>query len=254
MRPHVGRDVADPEARAMVRRAHDAQPQRVGRYRIDVVRRRELVEIQLASLSAIRDKVASLAVEHRVLLVKPLVARKLLVKRARPGGRIVARRWSPKRATMLDLFEELVHFTRVFPRPRLTLEVLLMKHQIALGELEPRGLLVIERADGPGVLERGGKLRLGAVERDLEGLRVDAEEKRAARDGLIGLYENLDDTAVDIGADRDLVRLDVGIIGRHVTAAGKVEVSAGHQGDERADERDNEDRERAAGGGPEPCT
>jgi hypothetical protein len=101
--------------------------QRVGRYRIDVVRGDELVEIQLASLSAIRDKIAALVKDHRVLLVKPIIAAKHLVKRRRAGGRIVSRRRSPKRRTVLDLFEELVHFTRVFPHRRLTLEVLLVE-------------------------------------------------------------------------------------------------------------------------------
>ena len=104
-----------------------AVEQRVGRYRIDVVAGRELIEIQLGSLSAIRDKIAALVQRHRVRLVKPIIARKLLVKQHRAGGRVVSRRNSPKRGELLDLFEELVHFTRVFPHPRLTLEVLLVE-------------------------------------------------------------------------------------------------------------------------------
>jgi hypothetical protein len=101
--------------------------QRVGRYRIDVVRAGQLVEIQLASLSAIRDKIAALVKEHRLLLVKPIIARKHLVKCKRAGGQVVSRRLSPKQSTVLDVFEELVHFTRVFPHRRLTLEVVLVE-------------------------------------------------------------------------------------------------------------------------------
>jgi hypothetical protein len=101
--------------------------QRLGRYRIDVVQQDRLVEIQLASLSAIRDKIAVLVKQHDVLLVKPIIARKYLVKRRRPAGRIVSRRRSPKQRTLLDVFEELVHFTRVFPHRRLTLEVPLVE-------------------------------------------------------------------------------------------------------------------------------
>lgn len=97
--------------------------QRVGRYRIDVVNGRQLVEIQHSSLTAIRDKIAALVKEHRVVLVKPIVVEKHLVKRKRKGGRVASRRRSPKRGQLLDLFEELVHFTRVFPHRRLTLEV-----------------------------------------------------------------------------------------------------------------------------------
>jgi hypothetical protein len=101
--------------------------QRLGRYRIDVVRGNQLVEIQLASLSAIRDKIKSLLKKHDVLVVKPIIIRKHLVKRKREGGQVISRRRSPKQRTLLDVFEELVHFTRVFPHKRSTLEVLLVE-------------------------------------------------------------------------------------------------------------------------------
>jgi hypothetical protein len=97
-------------------------------YRIDVVDRRRLIEIQHGGLSAIRDKVSRLlAAEHRLTVVKPIVARKHLVKRSEPGGPVVDRRRSPKRGRAVDLFDELVHFTRVFPHRRLTLEVALVE-------------------------------------------------------------------------------------------------------------------------------
>jgi hypothetical protein len=95
-------------------------------YRIDAVRAGELVEIQHASLAAIRDKVRRLLRSHRVRVVKPIVANKLLVKLDARGGREVSRRRSPKRGVLLDVFDELVYFTRVFPHKRLTFEVLLV--------------------------------------------------------------------------------------------------------------------------------
>src|SRR5689334_6068910 len=101
--------------------------QRVGRYRIDVVRGKQLVEIQLAPLTSIRDKIAALVKKHDVLVVKPVIVTKHLVKLRRAGGQVVSRRRSPKRRTLLDIFEELVHFTRVFPHRRLTLEVVLIE-------------------------------------------------------------------------------------------------------------------------------
>lgn len=101
--------------------------QRLGRYRIDVVQKDRLVEIQLASLSSIRDKVAALLKRHEVMVVKPIIARKHLVKRRRAGGRVVSRRISPKQGRLLHLFDDLVHFTRVFPHRRLTLEVPLIE-------------------------------------------------------------------------------------------------------------------------------
>lgn len=99
----------------------------LGRYRIDVVRGDQLVEIQHGSLAGIRDKVRRLLAHHRVLVVKPIIARKLLVKRSAKDGDVDRRRISPKRGTILDLFDELVHFTRVFPHRRLTLEVPLIE-------------------------------------------------------------------------------------------------------------------------------
>jgi hypothetical protein len=108
---------AEGEAQVEIRR---------GNYRIDAVAGDELVEIQHGSLAAIRDKVRVLLTEHSVRVVKPLLASKLLVKRARRGGPIVDRRLSPKRCTLLSLFDELVYFTKVFPHPRLTLEVVLV--------------------------------------------------------------------------------------------------------------------------------
>jgi hypothetical protein len=96
-------------------------------YRVDAVRGRRLFEIQHGALGAIRDKIRTLLEAHTVVVVKPIVAAKLLVKLAEQGGAEVKRRMSPKRGQVLDLFDELVHFTRVFPHPRLTLEVPLVE-------------------------------------------------------------------------------------------------------------------------------
>jgi hypothetical protein len=100
---------------------------RHGRFRIDAVRGRQLVEIQHGSLAAIRDKIRTLLADHRVLVVKPIVASKQIVKQSGPDGEIVGRRLSPKRETLLAIFDELVYFTNVFPHPRLTLEAVLVE-------------------------------------------------------------------------------------------------------------------------------
>ncbi|QDT70249.1 hypothetical protein MalM25_31950 [Planctomycetes bacterium MalM25] len=100
---------------------------RHGRYRIDVVRKDLLIEVQHGGLSAIRDKIRKLCDEHRVLVVKPIVTRRRIIKLDREGGSVVSRRWSPKRGAPVDIFDELVHFTRAFPHKRLTLEVPLVE-------------------------------------------------------------------------------------------------------------------------------
>ncbi len=60
-------------------------------------------------------------------IVKPIIATKVLVKKAAKGGEVLTRRLSPKRGRLLDLFDEMVHFTNVFPHRGLTLEVLLVE-------------------------------------------------------------------------------------------------------------------------------
>ena len=92
-------------------------------YRIDVICDGELIEIQHGSLAAIRRKVQDLLLDHRVLVVKPIVRQKRLVKQQTKGGRILGRRMSPKRGSVIDLFDELIYFTRVFPHQNLALDV-----------------------------------------------------------------------------------------------------------------------------------
>ena len=98
-------------------------------YRIDAVVDGTLYEIQQASLCAIREKVRDLLERHSVVVVKPLAARKLLIRRAHKDGPIVSTRFSPNRASIFDLFVDLVYFVEVFPHKRLTLEVVLIEQE-----------------------------------------------------------------------------------------------------------------------------
>ncbi|GAA4429113.1 hypothetical protein [Bremerella cremea] len=100
---------------------------RLGRYIIDAVARGQLIEVQWSGLAAIRDKIRELCDEHRVRVIKPIVARKKVVRRDKKGGEIVSARYSPKRCDLYHVFEELVHFTNAFPHPNLTLEIPLIE-------------------------------------------------------------------------------------------------------------------------------
>jgi len=100
---------------------------RLAGYRIDAVADGLLVEIQHGSLAAIRDKIRKLVEKHDVLIVKPIVGRKTLIRQDAMGGRVLSRRLSPKRGALIDLFDELVYFTRVFPHKRLTIEAVLVE-------------------------------------------------------------------------------------------------------------------------------
>ena len=94
---------------------------KIGRYRIDVVNHGRLVEIQRSGLAAIRDKVATLVNDYQVDVVKPLILRKRLIKLDSKEGAVIGKRWSPRRGSLLDVFDELLYFTRVFPHPNLRL-------------------------------------------------------------------------------------------------------------------------------------
>jgi hypothetical protein len=127
--PAASRDLLIPDATqprksskaATARR--DGQEVRVDGFRIDAVHRGRLIEIQQGSLAALRHKVRALLCKHRVTVVKPLVARKLIVRHCRVAGPVVSTRRSPRHETSADLFTDLVHFVDVFPHPRLILEV-----------------------------------------------------------------------------------------------------------------------------------
>ncbi len=103
-----------------------AQEVHVRGYRIDAVARGRLIEVQQASLSAIRDKIVALLSTHRVTIVKPLPARTFIVRRETASGPVISSRFSPLRHSPLNIFEELVHFTKVFPHARLLLEVVMV--------------------------------------------------------------------------------------------------------------------------------
>lgn len=99
---------------------------KLGAYRIDVMTSDRLIEVQHGSLAAIRRKITALCESHEVLVVKPIIASKRIIYRKRRGGKVARDRLSPKRGTLLDFFHELVYFTRVFPRDRLQLDLLLV--------------------------------------------------------------------------------------------------------------------------------
>lgn len=99
-------------------------------YRIDAIdQQNRLIEVQCASLMAIRDKIQTLTESHQVIVVKPLAARKRVLRKERRNGKVVSRRYSPTKETLADVFLELVHFTQAFPHPNLRLDVVLTEQE-----------------------------------------------------------------------------------------------------------------------------
>ncbi len=98
-------------------------------YRIDAVRQGVLIEVQAASLSAIRRKVADLLERHRVLVVKPVAVRTLITRRPSLLGKILGSRRSPTVHHPCEFFLDFVHFAKLFPHPNLTVELLLIEQE-----------------------------------------------------------------------------------------------------------------------------
>ncbi|MEM9825971.1 MAG: hypothetical protein AAF958_05255 [Planctomycetota bacterium] len=95
----------------------------VGEFRIDAVARGELIEIQCASLSAIKNKCGKLVQSRKLRVVKPLIRRTRIRKLDASGNKLVSLRMSPKRGHRADIFDELVYIAGLLKEPNFILEV-----------------------------------------------------------------------------------------------------------------------------------
>jgi hypothetical protein len=99
----------------------------VGRFVIDLVRADgELVEVQTGGFGALGRKLDALLDEHRVRIVHPVAAERRIV-RVDEQGMVLGTRRSPKRATVVAVFDQLVAFPSLLTHPNLTLEVMLLR-------------------------------------------------------------------------------------------------------------------------------
>ncbi len=100
---------------------------RVGRWVIDLVRADgELVEVQTGGFGPLGPKLDGLLDDHRVRIVHPVAAERRIV-RVGAGGEVLSARRSPRRATVVEIFDKLVTFPSLLAHPNLTLEVLLTR-------------------------------------------------------------------------------------------------------------------------------
>ena len=98
-----------------------------GDYRIDVVDCSGLlIEIQHGSLSAIKQKCRALLAKHKMLVVKPVIRKKQLVKLDKKNGDVVSSRKSPKTGDWIAVFDELVYFAKLVSHNNLTMEFVMV--------------------------------------------------------------------------------------------------------------------------------
>jgi hypothetical protein len=96
---------------------------------IDIVREDLLIEIQTRNFASINSKLCALTRSYEVRLVYPVVQEKWIVRMATDDGGIAARRKSPKKGRLEDLFWELVSIPKLLSNPNFSLEVLMIREE-----------------------------------------------------------------------------------------------------------------------------
>lgn len=110
-------------------------------YWVDILHGQAVTEIQTGNFSAIKPKLIRLLRDRPILLVHPIIRDKWII---RQDGDFSARRRSPRRGRIEDLFYELVRFPQLVQDANLTLEVVFVEAE------------ELRRKDGKGSWRRKG--------------------------------------------------------------------------------------------------
>lgn len=116
------------DLKAWYQRPGDQVEVKVDGFFIDIVRDDLLIEIQTRNFSSLKRKLLALTHQHQVRLVFPIACEKWIIKQD-ADGQPISRRKSPKRATPLHLFTELVSFPDLMAHPNFSLEVLTVQEE-----------------------------------------------------------------------------------------------------------------------------
>jgi len=116
---------------------------------IDIVRGEVLIEIQTGNFASIRNKLTKLLHNHKLHLVYPIPERKWIVRISKKG-RELAKRRSPKKGKLLDIFDELIRIPELFNSPNFSFEALLVhvdEHRCddGKGSWRRKGVSIVDR-------------------------------------------------------------------------------------------------------------
>ncbi|MHA1669569.1 MAG: hypothetical protein ACTSV5_03215 [Promethearchaeota archaeon] len=100
---------------------------KVGKYFIDIVRNKLLIEIQIKNFSAIRSKLENLLQHHKVLLVHPIIRDKWILSVGIKTNQVIRRTLSPKHCSFENIFEELLRIPHLISHPNLIIELVLIQ-------------------------------------------------------------------------------------------------------------------------------
>ena len=100
----------------------------VGRFVADIVRGNQVIEIQTGSTSVLKRKLTALLGCHPVRLVLPIPVRKTITTLDGRGNEIRSR-FSPRRGSLFDAFDELMHLRLLLGDPNFTIDVVLIHEE-----------------------------------------------------------------------------------------------------------------------------
>lgn len=127
----------------------DALEAVVSGYVIDIKREDLLIEVQTGNFAGLRCKLAQLLPRHQVRVLYPLPVAKWIV-RTSAEGEVLARRKSPKRARVEDVFRELVSLPELLSHSHLAIEIVWVEmeevwRQDGRGSWRRRGWSIADR-------------------------------------------------------------------------------------------------------------
>ena len=111
--------------------AHLAQPgdileAEINRFRIDILRGDQIIEVQTRGLGKLKKKLAAVADDYQILVIYPIYQTKHIHKIDHQGKTLSLRR-SPKKGKLIEVFNELVNAPDLISHPNVSLSVIMIE-------------------------------------------------------------------------------------------------------------------------------
>ena len=119
----------------------------IGDFRIDAIAPDgRLIEIQSGPMGLLRNKLERLLPGFEVVVIKPVIVGRRVVRHDRRGGTELGARRSPKRGSLLDIFDEMVGIARIFPHTNLGIDLLAVEvDEVRVARRRRPGYEVVDR-------------------------------------------------------------------------------------------------------------
>jgi len=123
---------------------------KIGNYIIDVIKEDGLYEIQTKNFYAIGKKIKELIeLDNKVVLVHPIAVEKHIITLSE-DGEVISQRKSPKKGTLVDIFDELVSIPYLLNEQGFNLEVLMtvqeeVRKSDGKGSWRRKGVSIVDR-------------------------------------------------------------------------------------------------------------